>query len=119
MQCVGIAAQEFGREAIVDAKHVVGYQNLAVDTSAGSDAYYGNSKLRCYSCEGNSKEALASAIRIMKESHAEAVKIEGGAEIRESIERILCVFSPRSFISISRLVVTFRRLSEVLVDINW
>ena len=30
---------------IVDAKHVVGYQNLAVDTSAGSDAYYGNSKL--------------------------------------------------------------------------
>ena len=37
------------------------------------------------SYQGNSKEALASAIRIMKESHAEAVKIEGGAEIRESI----------------------------------
>ncbi len=35
--------------------------------------------------QGNSKEALASAIRIMKESHAEAVKLEGGAEIRESI----------------------------------
>ena len=28
----------------------MGHQNLAVDTSAGSDAYYGNSKLRCYSC---------------------------------------------------------------------
>ena len=31
--------------------------------------------------QGNSKEALASAIRIMKESHAEAVKMEGGAGI--------------------------------------
>lgn len=31
--------------------------------------------------QGNSKEALASAIRIMKESHAEAVKMEGGSEI--------------------------------------
>ncbi len=46
------------------------------------------------SYQGNSKEALASAIRIMKESHAEAVKLEGGAEIRESIERILCAGIP-------------------------
>lgn len=44
--------------------------------------------------QGNSKEALASAVRIMKESHAEAVKIEGGSEIRESIERILCAGIP-------------------------
>lgn len=44
--------------------------------------------------QGNSKEALASAIRIMKESHAEAVKIEGGSEIRESIERVLCAGIP-------------------------
>lgn len=44
--------------------------------------------------QGNSKEALASAIRIMKESHAEAVKMEGGQEIRESIERILCAGIP-------------------------
>lgn len=44
--------------------------------------------------QGNSKEALASAIRIMKESHAEAVKMEGGREIRESIERILCAGIP-------------------------
>ena len=44
--------------------------------------------------QGNSKEALASAIRIMKESHAEAVKMEGGAEIIESIERILCAGIP-------------------------
>lgn len=46
------------------------------------------------SYQGNSKEALASAIRIMKESHAEAVKIEGGAEIRESVERILSAGIP-------------------------
>ncbi len=44
--------------------------------------------------QGNSKEALASAIRIMKESHAEAVKLEGGVEIRESIERILSAGIP-------------------------
>ncbi len=46
------------------------------------------------SYQGNSKEALQSAIRIMKESHAEAVKMEGGSEIRESIERILCAGIP-------------------------
>lgn len=46
------------------------------------------------SYQGNSKEALASAIRIMKESGAEAVKIEGGAEIAESVSRILCAGIP-------------------------
>ena len=46
------------------------------------------------SYQGNSKEALASAVRIMKESHAEAVKMEGGSEIRESVERILCAGIP-------------------------
>lgn len=46
------------------------------------------------SYQGNSKEALKSAIRIMKESHAEAVKMEGGAEIRESVERILSAGIP-------------------------
>lgn len=44
--------------------------------------------------QGNPMEALASAVRIMKESHAEAVKMEGGAEIRESIERILSAGIP-------------------------
>ncbi len=44
--------------------------------------------------QGNPIEALASAIRIMKESHAEAVKMEGGSEIRESIERILSAGIP-------------------------
>ena len=44
--------------------------------------------------QGNSLEALASAIRIMKESHAEAVKIEGGEEIIESVRRILSAGIP-------------------------
>jgi len=44
--------------------------------------------------QGNSIEALASAIRIMKETHAECVKLEGGAEIRESVERILSAGIP-------------------------
>src|SRR3954468_8275189 len=44
--------------------------------------------------QGNSKEALTSAIRIMKESGAHSVKLEGGKEIKESIERILTAGIP-------------------------
>jgi 3-methyl-2-oxobutanoate hydroxymethyltransferase len=44
--------------------------------------------------QGNSKEALHSAIRIMKESGANAIKIEGGHEILESINRILSAGIP-------------------------
>ena len=44
--------------------------------------------------QGNSNEALASAIRVMKETHADCIKLEGGSEIRESIERILCAGIP-------------------------
>lgn len=44
--------------------------------------------------QGNSKEALSSAIRIMKETGAGAIKMEGGAEIRESVERILSAGIP-------------------------
>ena len=44
--------------------------------------------------QGNSKEALHSAIRIMKESGADAVKIEGGKEISESVDRILSAGIP-------------------------
>jgi 3-methyl-2-oxobutanoate hydroxymethyltransferase len=46
------------------------------------------------SYQGNSKEALSSAIRIMKESGAHSVKLEGGKEIIESIERILTAGIP-------------------------
>ncbi len=44
--------------------------------------------------QGNSREALLSAIRIMKESNANAVKLEGGREIIESVDRILSAGIP-------------------------
>ncbi|MBS1532194.1 MAG: 3-methyl-2-oxobutanoate hydroxymethyltransferase [Bacteroidetes bacterium] len=46
------------------------------------------------SYQGNSKEALNSAIRIMKEAGAHGVKIEGGVEIGESVTRILTAGIP-------------------------
>lgn len=46
------------------------------------------------SYQGNSSEALRSAIRIMKESGAHAIKVEGGAEIKESVVRILSAGVP-------------------------
>ena len=68
--------------------------------------YHGKSVMKAVKCalvvvdlpfgtyQGNSKEALASAIRVMKETHADCIKLEGGSEIRESIERILCAGIP-------------------------
>jgi 3-methyl-2-oxobutanoate hydroxymethyltransferase len=44
--------------------------------------------------QGNSKKALASAVRIMKETGASAVKLEGGEEILDSVERILSAGIP-------------------------
>ena len=44
--------------------------------------------------QGNSRQALESAIRIMKEAEGHAVKLEGGSEIVESIERILTAGIP-------------------------
>lgn len=44
--------------------------------------------------QGNSKEALYSAIRIMKETGAHAVKLEGGIGVKESVERILSAGIP-------------------------
>jgi len=46
------------------------------------------------SYQGDSKKALRSAIRIMKESEAHAVKLEGGSEVIESVERILTAGIP-------------------------
>lgn len=46
------------------------------------------------SYQGNSSEALRSAIRIMKESGAHSVKMEGGAEIKESVTRVLSAGVP-------------------------
>lgn len=44
--------------------------------------------------QGNSRAALDSAIRIMKEAEGHAVKLEGGSEIVESVERILTAGIP-------------------------
>ncbi len=46
------------------------------------------------SYQGNSKEALNSAIRIMKESGAHGVKLEGGVEVVDSIKRIITAGIP-------------------------
>ncbi len=46
------------------------------------------------SYQGNSKKALESAIRIMKETGADAVKLEGGSEVVESVERIISAGIP-------------------------
>ncbi|HVY73760.1 MAG TPA: 3-methyl-2-oxobutanoate hydroxymethyltransferase [Puia sp.] len=46
------------------------------------------------SYQSNSKEALVSAIRIMKETGAHGVKLEGGAEVLESVNRILAAGVP-------------------------
>ena len=44
--------------------------------------------------QGDSREALRSAIRIMKEAEAHSVKLEGGKEVIESVERILSAVIP-------------------------
>lgn len=44
--------------------------------------------------QGNSREALASSVRIMKETGASAVKLEGGEQVIESVERILSAGIP-------------------------
>ena len=44
--------------------------------------------------QGNSKEALSSTIRIMKETGAHAIKLEGGEEVMESVKRILSAGVP-------------------------
>lgn len=46
------------------------------------------------SYQGNSREALASAIRVMKEAEAHAIKLEGGSAVIESVERIIAAGIP-------------------------
>lgn len=73
------------------------------------------------SYQGNSIEALSSAIRIMKESGAHAVKLEGGKEVIESIERILSAgipvmghlgLTPQSIYKFGTYVVRAREAAE-------
>ena len=71
--------------------------------------------------QGDSKEALASAIRIMKETGAHAVKVEGGSEVVGSIERILSAgipvmghlgLTPQSIYKFGTFVVRAREEAE-------
>jgi 3-methyl-2-oxobutanoate hydroxymethyltransferase len=71
--------------------------------------------------QGNSLEALNSAVRIMKETGAGAVKIEGGSEIKESVTRILSAgipvmghlgLTPQSIHKFGTYVVRAREESE-------
>lgn len=73
--------------------------------------------------QGDSKEALISSIRIMKESGAHAVKMEGGREIRESIDRILTAgipvmghlgLTPQSIYKFGTYVVRAREEEEAI-----
>lgn len=60
----------------------------------GADRAFVVADLPFGSYQGNSKEALLSAIRMMKESGAHGVKLEGGTEIVDSIERIITAGIP-------------------------
>ncbi|MBX9853482.1 MAG: 3-methyl-2-oxobutanoate hydroxymethyltransferase [Cytophagaceae bacterium] len=73
------------------------------------------------SYQGNSSEALRSAIRIMKESGAHAIKLEGGVEIKESVLRILSAgvpvmghlgLTPQSIYKFGTYVVRAREAAE-------
>ena len=79
------------------------------------------------SYQGNSIEALNSAIRIMKESGTHSVKLEGGSEIIESIERILTAgipvmghlgLTPQSIYKFGTYTVRAKELEEAKKLIN-
>ena len=75
------------------------------------------------SYQGNSMKALDSAIRIMKESGAHAIKMEGGKEIEESIKRVLSAgvpvmghlgLTPQSIYKFGTYVVRAKEEAEAL-----
>ncbi len=79
------------------------------------------------SYQGNSKEALSNAIRIMKESGGHAVKLEGGVEIIDSIKRILTAgipvmghlgLTPQSIYKFGTYVVRAKEEQEALQLMN-
>ena len=88
------------------ASNVMAGHQTTVPITLNEMIYHGSSVVRAVSralvvvdlpfgtYQGNSKEALNSAIRIMKETGAHAVKMEGGQEIKESIVRILSAGIP-------------------------
>ena len=108
-----LTAYDYSMAKIVDAANVdvILVGDSASNTMAGHETtlpitldqmiYHASSVIRAVnralvvvdlpfgSYQSDPKEALRSAIRIMKESGAHAVKLEGGEEIKESVKRIL------------------------------
>jgi 3-methyl-2-oxobutanoate hydroxymethyltransferase len=88
------------------ASNVMAGHETTVPITLNEMIYYASSVVRAIeralvlvdlpfgSYQGNSKEALSSAIRIMKETGAHGVKLEGGREIIESVSRILSAGIP-------------------------
>ena len=88
------------------ASNVMAGFNSTLPITLDQMIYHGSSVVRAVSrafvvvdmpfgtYQGDSKNALSSAIRIMKETGADAVKLEGGKEILESIDRILSAGIP-------------------------
>jgi 3-methyl-2-oxobutanoate hydroxymethyltransferase len=89
-----LTAYDYSSSRIIDA---AGIDVILVGDSASNVMAGHETTLRCLvvvdlpfgTYQGNSKEALYSAIRIMKETGAHAVKLEGGREIVDSIQRIV------------------------------
>jgi len=88
------------------ASNVVAGHETTLPITLGNMIYHASSVVRAVkrslvvvdlpfgSYQGDSQRALESSIRIMKESGAHAVKLEGGSEIIESVERILTAGIP-------------------------
>ena len=70
------------------------------------------------SYQGDSKKALRSSIRIMKESGAHAVKLEGGSEVIDSIERILTAGIPRLNQTPQTKLQTYNIGNEIVYELH-
>ena len=102
LDCAGIDVILVGDSA---ANVVAGYETT-LPMSVDNMIYHGKAVARAVnhalvvvdmpfgSYQGNSKEALSSAIRIMKETEADCIKLEGGREVIESVTRILSAGIP-------------------------
>ena len=85
-----LTAYDFSMAQIIDN---AGIDVILVGDSA-SNVMAGNETTLPITLDQMSKEALCSAIRIMKETSADAVKLEGGREVVESVTRILSAGIP-------------------------